>query len=193
MEDKRKHPKPFDSVCHDFDLPIDNHDKAAAEQQGARWIGLRVGQMPTAFHHPVLRSASDSYLVPARNYNQDTRVLTPGQPPPLAAPETRHGNGEDPASLELTRPEVGTDSESPPDVRDPPKDEPPASSVRKRPLSAHGIPGHISQQADDDSKQTAPHPHRQRKQQPYDDLEHDGPRKQKKKKEHVLKNKRPKV
>ena len=190
MEDKLNHPKPFDSVYHNFDLPVDNHDKAA-EQQGACWVGSGVDQMPTAVPDPVLRSPSDSYLVPAQD--QDTRALIPGQSPTLAAPETRHGNGEDPAPLELTRPEVGTDSESPPGVRDPPKDEPPANSVRKRPLSAHGIPRHISQQADDDSKQTAPHPHRQRKQQPYDDLEHDGPRKQKKKKEHVLKNKRPKV
>ena len=189
MEDKLNHPKPFDPVYHNFDLPVDNHDKAA-EQQGACWVGSGVDQMPTAVPDPVLRSPSDSYFVSAQD--QDTRALIPGQSPTLAAPETRPGNGEDPASLELTRPEVGTDSESPPDVRDPPKDEPPANSVRKRPLSAHGIPRHISQQADDDSKQAVPHPHRQRKQQPYDDLEHDGTRKQKKK-EHVLKNKRAKV
>ena len=51
--------------------------------------------------------------------------LTPGQPPTLAVPETRPGNGEDPASPELPRPEVANDSESPPDVRDPPTIDPP--------------------------------------------------------------------
>ena len=133
MEGKRKHPKQFDSVYHDFDLPVDNHDKAAAEQQGAYWIRPRVGQMPTTFHHPVLRSASDSYLVTERNYNQGTRVLT--LPPPLAAPETRPGNGEDPASLELTRPEVANDSDDT-DVRDPPKNYPPFQRMEYQVISA---------------------------------------------------------
>ena len=138
MEDKLNHPKPFDSVYHVINPPVDNHDKAVAEQQlqGACCIGLRVGQMPTAFHRPVLRSASDSYLVTARNYNQDTRVLTPGQSRILAAPETRPGNGEDPESLELTRPEVANDSESPSDVRDPPKNDPPFQRMEYQDISA---------------------------------------------------------
>ena len=122
MEDKSNLPKQFDLVYHGIDPPVDNHEKSAAEQQnsgtGACWIGPRVGRMSTALHYPVLSSTSDNYLVAAQD--QGTRVLTPGQPPTLAAPETRPGNGEDPASPELPRPEVAKDSESPPDVRDPP-------------------------------------------------------------------------
>ena len=134
MESKRKHPKQFDSVCHDMDLPVDNHEKAAAEQQLQRAcrIGPRVDQMSTVACHPVLRSASDSYLVTAR----DTRMLTAGQPGSLATTEIRPGNGEDPAPLQLSCPEVAHDSEIPPDVRDSPKNDPPFQRMKYHDISA---------------------------------------------------------
>ena len=182
MADKANYTKQFASECNDFDDPVDTHEEAAEGQQPASPRGLtgppRVNhaeRQPTAVHIPG----------PVETAREDTRVLTPGQPPPPAANHRQSRNGEAPASPELTCSLV--DTESPASVRDNPS----ADSVRMRPPSpAHGTSGHTSQ-ADDDTSNEPPLTSSETDVEHPDDLEHDGPRKRKK--GHELMSKRPRV
>ena len=171
MAGNKDGPMPFREHCPTLDPLVDYH-KAAANQENLP---------PTSqfIHGPVNAPAC-------------SRAQIPGQldPPPIAANDRRSGNGEAPASLELSSPLVDYDTESPPEVRDPLRNDLSANTVRKRPLSAHGTSGHSSQAVGDTSNKLPLTSSETDVERP-DDVQHDGPSKQTK--EHVQQTKRPKV
>ena len=173
MAGNKDGPMPFREQCPTLDPLVDYH-KAAANQENLP---------PTSqfIHGPVNAPAC-------------FRAQIPGQldPPPIAANDRRSGNGEAPASLELSSSDVDYDTESPPEVRDPLRNDLSAYTVRKRPLSAaHGTSGHSSQADDVDISNKLPLTSSETDVERPDDVQHDGPRKQTK--EHVQQTKRPKV
>jgi len=198
MADETNHPKQFASECNEIDPPVDTHEEAAEKQQRALPRSLTG---PPRVNHAERQPTTVYIPGPVETAREDTRVLTPGQPPPLAANHRQSGNGEAPASLELTCPLVDTDTGSPASVRDNPS----ANTVRKRPPSAaHGTSGHSSQADDDtsnklpltssdtDEEQTYRRHSDDGLEHPDDvNVEHDGPRKPKK--GHEQMRKRPRV
>ena len=193
MADKANYTK---QMCNEITPLVDTHEEAAVGQQPASPRGQtgpprvnRAERQPTAVHQSGPR--------PVEAAREHTRMPIPGQPLPLAANNRRSGNGEAPASLELSCSLVDSDTGSPASVRGPL-----ANAVRKRPPSAaHGTSGHTSQ-ADDTSNELPLTSSETDEEQTYrrhsnddlehpDDVQHDGPRKQKK--GHVLKNKMPKM
>ena len=202
MADKANYTNQFVSECNEITPHVDTHEEAAAEGQQPALPRDQTGpprvnsaeRQPTAVHQSGPR--------PVEAAREDTRMPIPGQPPPLVANDRRSGNGEAPASLELSCPLVDNDTGSPASVRGPLANDSSANTVRKRPPSpAHGTSGHTSQ-ADDTSNELPLTSSDTDEEQTYrrhsdddlehpDDEEHDGPRKQKKR--HVLKNKMPKM
>ena len=196
MTDKANYTKQFVSECNEITPPVDTHEEAAEGQQPALPCGQtgpprvnRAERQPTAVHQSGLR--------PVEAAREDTRMPTPGQPLPPAANHRRSGDGEAPASLELSCPLVDNDSESPPEELGPLANDSYANTVRKRsPSAAHGTSGHTSQAVGDTSNRLPLTSSDTDEEQTYrmhsdDDLEHDGPRKQKK--GHELMSKRPRI
>ena len=199
MTDRTNYPKLFAAECNDINPLLDTHEEPASPRAPAcdRREPPRVNhadRQPTAVHQ-----SSPGPVETAREVN---RVPTPGQPPPPAANDRRSGNGEAPASQELSSPLVDYDTGSPPEVRYPLRNVLSEDTVRKRPLSAHGTSGHTSQAVDDTSNRLPLTSSDTDEEQTYqrhsddglehpDDVEHDGPRKPKK--GHEQMRKRPRV
>ena len=196
MADKANYTKQFTSECNEITPPVDTHEEAAEGQQPASPRGLTG---PPRVNHAE-RQPTAVYQSSPR---EDARVPIPGQPPPPAANHRQSGDGEAPASLELSCPLVDNDTESPASVRGPLANDSSANTVRKRPPSpAHGTSGHTSQAVDGTSNRLPLTSSETDVEKTYrrhsdddlehpDDVQHDGPRKQKK--GHVLKTKMPKM
>lgn len=171
-------PKPFCGVC-----PIDPVDKQVAPaaqqrlQQVARGIGAHA--RPVAFPSATQHNPSSAAELASASGSTNQRTCAPKQLPATAAPLP-----------ELSSSLFDTDSESPQDVRELNDNIP--NRVERRSPEAQTTKGHTSQARDTSGELPLTSSDTEEEQGSGEDVEHDGPRKNKKR-GRLPKTKKPKV